>query len=163
MIEITLTWSQCEQAATAGIHRRLIALRDARPARYGFKEDDTWGSDIESCGAELAVAFFLGIYWTPWERRPSNVTADVGRDIQVRRRSRRGWNLLLHPGDPDNHRFVLVYGELPTFVLAGWTTGYEGKVDRYWGDPYKTTRPAFWVPQDELRDPEELKAEPVLL
>lgn len=150
MIEVKLTWAECDLAALAGAKRRLLALHDRRGAAYGFKETDTWGSDIESCAAELAVARYLGLYWTAWARRPGDVKADVGEDVQVRRRGQPGWDLLLHEADHDEHRFVLVTGQMPDFALHGWIFGAEGKVPEFWGDPYSTGRPCFWVPQAAL-------------
>jgi hypothetical protein len=142
-----LTWPECEMAAIGGIHRRILALVDKRPAFYGFQEEDTWGSDIESAGSELAVAKFLDLYWTAWARRPGEIVADVGKRVQVRRRSTHGWNLITHKHDRDDHFFVLVYGAIPQFELAGWLPGSRTK--EHWGDPFHTNRPAFWTPQEE--------------
>lgn len=155
-MEVVLSWSECEQAAVAGVHRRLLALHDERPAFYGFAEPDTWGSDIESAAAELAVARWLGLYWTPWARRPAQVVADVGDRVQVRRRGPRGHHLLLHDRDPDEHVYVQVAGTIPTFTLVGWCVGRDAKDAEFWGDPYSTGRPCFWVPEDRLEPVESL-------
>jgi hypothetical protein len=157
-VKVTLTWAECEQAAQAGIKRRLLALHDSRPGEYGFRESDPWGVDIESAAAELAVARTLCLWWTPWARRPRDVPADVGKDVQVRRRAQTDWDLILHEADRDEHTFVLVVGTIPQFDLVGWISGLEGKSPAFWGDPYSTRRPAFWVPQDQLRPIEELLA-----
>lgn len=149
-VKVTMTWAEAEQAAIAGIKRRLLALHDGRPAYHGFKEEDTWGSDVESCASELIVARTLGVWWTPWARRPGFVFADVGSRVQVRRRKKEGWNLLMHREDSDDQVYVLVYGAIPNFEIVGWIAGHEGKDERYWGDPYSTGRPCFWIPQVDL-------------
>lgn len=158
-VKVALTFPECEQAAMAGAKRRVLALRDRRPAAYGYQEDDTWKSDIESSGAELAVAKFLGLYWLPWAERLEEVRADVGDCVEVRWRSRRGYDLPAHPEDPDCHYYVLVYGSIPEFELVGWTTGWQAKQPQTWHDNYVRGRPAFWTPQAALsQDWESLKA-----
>jgi hypothetical protein len=161
MIEVRLTWAECEQAAIAGVKRQLLALHDDRPDYYGFKEPDAWGSHIEAAGAELAVAKNLGLFWTPWARRPGVVTADVGQNVQVRRRGFRGGHLLLHPNDSSEQTFVFVWGAIPTFELAGWIRGEAGKAQEWWGDPFSTGRPAFWIPHAELEPMDTLIIRPV--
>jgi hypothetical protein len=74
----------------------------------------------------------------------------VGNDVQVRRRGKRGHHLLLHDADRDDQRFVLVSGLIPTFQIHGWIYGHDGKTAEFFGDPYNTGRPCFWVPQDRL-------------
>lgn len=156
---LKLTWPECELAAYAGMKRQLLALHDGRPDRHGFAESDAWGTHIESAASELAVARYTGLFWTAWARRPGDVTADVGADVQVRRMGERGRNLLLHREDPAGHRFVLASGTMPTFTLHGWIHGADGQAERYWGDPYKTGRPAFWVPKGDLLPVEDLLAD----
>lgn len=156
-MEVTLTWAEVEIAVAAGCKRRLLALHDGRPDAYGFRESDPWGTDIESAASEMAVAKALGLYWIPYARRPQEIPADVGDDVQVRRRKKIGYNLLLHPRDPDEHIYVLVYGQIPTFTLEGWTRGATGKA-RPLSDPFNTGRPAFWIPAEELAPIDDLLA-----
>jgi hypothetical protein len=157
-MEVTLTWAEVEAAAYAGMKRQLLALHDRRPDYHGFRESDPWGTHIESAGSELAVSKATGYSWTAWARRPQEVTADVGDNVQVRRRGTRGFNLLLHPADDAEHRFVLVFGELPTYTLAGWCSGEFGKSPEFWGDPHGTGRPCFWVPEARLEPMETFSA-----
>lgn len=148
-VEVTLSWAECEAAAYAGMKRQLLALHDDRPDFHGFKEDP-WGTHIESAGSEMAVARLLGHWWTPWARRPAVVSADVGDRFQVRRRARPGWDLLLHESDRDDQVFFLVSGRMPTYAIHGSILGGDGKQAEFWGDPYGTGRPAFWVPPARL-------------
>lgn len=157
MIEVRLTWAEAELAAYAGMKRRLLALHDSRPGFYGFKEDDGWGSDVESAGAELAVATATGLAWVAWARRPSEVQADVGDDVQVRSTRRGNGHMLIHEADRDDHRFVLVFGSIPSYRIAGWISGGAGKDPEFWGDPFGTERPCFWVPPDRLEPLETLE------
>lgn len=156
-MKVTLSWSEAEFAAHAGIKRRLLALHDNRPDFHGFKEEP-WATDIESAASEMAVAKALQMWWTPWARRPQDVTADVGDRVQVRRRQRDDWDLLLHEDDPDDHAFFLVTGKLPSFTIHGYMFGADGKQERYWGDPYATGRPCFWIPQSDLEPVESFSA-----
>jgi hypothetical protein len=146
-----LPWPECEIAAYAGMRRRLLAVHDGRPRRYGYQESDPFGTDVQAAGAECAVARYANLYWSPWVRWPARRSPDVGLDVQVRRRSVVGWDLIVHEDDPDDHRIVLVYGELPDFELVGWVWGHEAKQGRQETDPYGTGRPAYWIPPPELR------------
>ena len=155
---VALPWHLAELVALAGTRRRLYALHDGRPPRYGYGEKDSWGTDVESAGGECAVAWTYNLFWTPWARRPSEIVADVGTDVEVRWRSVPGWDMIAHPKDPDHFRIVVVYGQLPVYELGGWLYGHEAKQERYWGDPYKTGRPAFWPPLGETRSMETFEA-----
>jgi hypothetical protein len=159
-MELTLTWAQCELAAYAGMKRHLLALHDHRHDRYGFKQKDPWGEHIESAGAELAVSILTGLRWSAWERNPADVVADVGEDIQVRRRGEHGWNLIVHRQDDPLQCFVLVYGKIPHFTIAGWIEGVAAQDELFWGDPFRTGRPAFWIPEDYLNPAESLTERP---
>ena len=154
-VKVSLTWSEARVAADAGVSRQLLALHDNRPDFYGFK-DEPWATHIEAAGAEMAVAKYTNQFWIPYARRPGEVTADVGKDIQVRRRGRKGWNMLMHEADRNDHRFVLVVGNIPDYEICGYMIGSVGKSEKYWGDPYKTGRPCFWIPQEDLLPPEGL-------
>ena len=153
----TLTFAQCVQAALGGAMRRIFALQAGRPDRYGYKERDPWGTDIESAGAELATALELGLYWTPWAKQPQDVPADVGRNVGVRWRSLDHGCLITHHTDEDDHYYVLVTGRMPNYTPRGFMRGAETKTPERWGDPFHTGRPAFWTEQSDLLPFDELR------
>lgn len=157
-MKVVLSWPECEQAATAGVKRRLLAMHDGRAGRRGFSTADGWASDIEAAAAELAVARATLGYWHAWARRPEDVPADVGARVEVRWRSRPEWDLVAHRGDKQGHYLVLVTGAIPEFDIVGWIAVEDAKADRYFGDPHGTgNRSEWWVPQADLnRDLDEL-------
>jgi hypothetical protein len=130
-------------------------MHDRHQEPYGAPPGDPWGGDIISCGAELAVAKLLNQHWTAWARRPGEVAADVGTNIQVRRRRMIGWDLITHPKDPNDHFYVLVWGELPTYIVVGYLRGWEAKREDCW-NKYDTGRPAFFTAPGALRPIGEL-------
>ena len=44
--------------------------------------------------------------------------------------------------------------------IHGWCYGYEGKLEEFYGDPYKTRRPCYWVKRKALHSIELLDVAP---
>lgn len=152
MIAVTLHWNECRSAIIAGGHRRLRQLQKGRADRYGYDGTDLWTTDIESTGAEIAVAKHLGVYW--WDSPSLDYDGDVG-EVQVRWTGHPNGKLILHPEDADEAAFFLVRGHMPAYEVAGWIRGGEGKLERFWADPTGKGRHAFFVPTTELNPPEK--------
>jgi hypothetical protein len=156
-MKITLTWSEVMQAAMVGVMRRVTDLRDKRQGAYGIPSDaPVWDYDVEGCCGEMAAAKALGIYWSG--AHGSLCVPDIGEGFQVRTRclrTRQSNNLILHPADKDSAVFILVLGTAPTYDVAGWIRGAEGKRQEFWSDP-AGGRPAFFVPPNRLRSMDEL-------
>lgn len=143
---VKLAWSEVLLAAQVALMRQVQNLAAGRENRYGAAPDQNWQIAIEGCCGELAVARYLDLFWSG---AVGNLkAADVG-PIQVRTRANHKWDLLLHPGDPNDAAFVLVTGRAPDYRLAGWLIGAEGKRKEYWQDP-AGGRPAYFVPQAAL-------------
>jgi hypothetical protein len=53
-------------------------------------------------------------------------------------------------------KFVLVTIENQRTLLHGWCYGSEAMDEKYWADPARG-RPAYFVPQSQLRSMESLK------
>lgn len=155
MVKVLLSNSELFQGASAGIMRRLLAMRCNRKDRYGQPPADLWGNDIESACAELAVAKATGSYWQAVAADPSKLPGDVG-PLQVRWTPRTDGCLILHEPDPDDARFYLVTGRAPALTIVGWIWCGDGKRKQWWsrGDG----RPAFFVPQKALKPLSDLEA-----
>ena len=142
--------------AIEGVRRRLAHLTADDPGRYGVSREDAWRVSVVGAIAEVAGAKAIGGYWHPLGEHG----VDVGARVQVRWRPSHDWDLLLHPprdaqgrrGDAPDHLYLHVTGEPPTFRIHGWIRGDEGQRAEYWGDPYGTGRPAYWVPRAALLD-----------
>lgn len=148
---ITLTPREFELAAIHGAMRRCSAIERGQQHHHGLTGDAalaTWNLDIEGACAEMAVAKAVNRYWDILTRPQSPDEGDVG-PYQVRSTTRPGGCLLLHESDSDDAVFILAAGTAPTFNIAGWLRGREGKNPDYWRTT--TGRPAFFVPQEALR------------
>lgn len=137
--------------ALAGFLRQCENINKKRPEAYG---QATYGFDIHIQGAlaEAAVAKFLDKFWGPGKLRAT----DVGQ-YQVRSTPNKPPYLCLHPNDSNDAVFILVLVRGVRAALMGWTTGREGKKQEYWGDKWKTNRPAYWVPHIDLKPMESLE------
>lgn len=124
---------------------RNIARRPGEP--YGTPTVGLWGNEIDSSGAEYAVALVLN---QSWNMGGPDVSADVGHDIQVRQTKRENGKLILHGRDKEYQRFYLVTGRMPTYTIRGWLLAADGKVERYWDESLRTA--AYMVPQEELNE-----------
>lgn len=133
--------------------RQADNVRRRRPNAHGA----TAGLSLHEQGA-LAELAFLRMLGLPLDRWASYVetdnlkliAADVGR-WHVRSTAARNGRLIVHPDDPDDYPFALVVCAEPIFYCPGWLPGIVAKQDHYWPGPHPE-RPAFFVPQEDLRD-----------
>ena len=83
---------------------------------------------IGACG-EVAVCKALGINW---DGVPHIVkSADAVTNIHVRTAACKSGHLIVRPPDSNDHRYVLVIGDRPNFLVKGWMQGREAKQKRW--------------------------------
>lgn len=141
VIEVTLDTEEAILAAFAGARRELKAIIKGHKDAYVWKRDG-WRQHIEGAAAECAVAKALGLFWSGLPLNAFHDIADVSPDVEVRLRPNPDQpDLSIDEGDPDDRRYVLVHGSLPTFTLVGWCWGRDHPRDRL-----------IFVPPSELRD-----------
>jgi hypothetical protein len=142
--EVTLCWSELQQAAHVGCQRQLRALA-RRAAHRVYAPEDPWGTHVIAAAAEMAVAKALGLYWA--DSPALDYAGDVG-PYQVRSTVHHNGHLSLRDSDSDDAAFVLVIADVPTFRIPGWILGRDGRQSCYWSErvPY----PCFMVPQSAL-------------
>lgn len=145
---VKLTLEEGQEATRRGCQRRLRALRLGRQHRHGYDGADNWTAHIEAVGSEMAVAKLLGRYYV--DTADPDYGGDVGARLQVRHTTLPNGRLIVHPSDPDDHFYVLVTGELPTYEVVGGLYARDCKREEWWTDP-GTGRPAFFVPRDALK------------
>ena len=151
-MRIELTKGEQMKAASVGIWRNLQSMwRGAQP-RWGQGGAALWGSHIEGAAGELAVAKATNTYWSG---ALGDYDADDVGKLQIRTTHHTEGCLILHPDDADDRPFILVIGSLPSFRLAGWIMGRDGKAAKWWRDGI--ARPAYFVPQADLRPMGELR------
>jgi len=151
---VTLSESECAQAASIACARQISNRIRKIKDKYGMDPLKGWGEHIEGAGGEFSVAKYFGLFYNG--SLGDFHAADVGR-LQVRTTPLPTNRLTLHPDDKDNHPYILVTGLMPTYTLSGWLYGREGKKAEYWQDPSGKNRPAFYVPNTALHPIYELE------
>jgi hypothetical protein len=82
--------------------------------------------EVESLGAEVAVARVLGLDWQDRSIEEDR-DGDVGKGIQVRSTKHENGGLLIYHSDNGNHDFFLVTGNFPFYNVKGWINCDEGR------------------------------------
>ena len=152
-MKLVLTEQQYAKAEGIGRKRQQAALDKKRPSAHGYNESNPLKVHIQGASAELGISLITGKEWHAYledlagERKPP----DVGNRLQVRSTDYRSGHLLVHPSDDDQDVFILVVVNGRNLEIKGWMTGAEAKDEKYWGDRFNNGRPAYWVPQRNLR------------
>jgi hypothetical protein len=114
-----------------------------------------WGAteqpdDVGAAFAEATFAKWINRWWLGGPVGPARY--DVG-DVQVRWTKHTGGHLLLHPEDHPEDRCVLVVGEPPKMMIAG----YVRRIGDFQKPEFFRTvvpgRPCYWIPQAKLLRP----------
>lgn len=143
-VEVTLDWEEVQVAAMVAVRHHIRALDRGYKDPHNWQRTPDWNQHIEGRAAELAVSIWSGYSWSGLPLSSFH-KADVGPDIQVRLRLEVGRDLGIRATDDESHRFVLVYGAIPRFTLAGWIDGRDGKTEQYRHD-----EKLFYVPVGRL-------------
>jgi len=155
-ILVELTPAEIQMAALVGTQRTVQCLQNGSKHRYGAKDTEAWQMSIEGAMGECALAKHLGIFWS--KGLPG--ATDVGPH-DVRQTPLAYGKLIVHPTDDDNRRYYLVTGLLGKYVIHGYMYGHQAKQQKYWSDPQKTNRFAYFVPQSDLiQDYVQIQVEP---
>jgi hypothetical protein len=146
---VTLTWYERILATQIGMLRTTEAERTGR-SRPTCSGEPSWINDAHSAGTEEAVGKFLCRYWLAGVNKWKD--PDVAPNIEVRRTNPRNVpaKLKVKLDDPDDRRYVLVRGELPTYEMVGWLWGHEAKRSQ-WLEDFHDYGMAYWAPESELR------------
>lgn len=147
---IHLEWYECELVIHVGGHRQTESLkRNLNHWPTTAQSIKALYNHIESAGAEKAVAKLLNIDWPASINCFNQGVADVGRNTEVRYRTKDEYDLLVRPRDPDERIYVLVRGALPDYEIIGWMRGQEAKQDRFLSNPGGNGE-CFLIPETEL-------------
>lgn len=147
METIELNPYEIEVACLVGVQRQIENIFKGADPAYGAGTANDWQFHIEGCLGEMALAKKLGCYW---DGKGVKRAPDVG-DVDVRTTHLVRGRLILHPEDPDDRFFCLMTGVNGRYTYRGGIFAGEGKQEAYWEDPQGTNRPAFFVPQNQLR------------
>ena len=158
-MQIELSSVELMDAATQGIRRRISAM-SANRQNIGVPTNRKWEQDIIGAIGEMVLAKHLGIYWQPEVSKPDTEVGDV-LGLQVRTTPYKNGHLVLNKTDNDADIFVLVTGNGAadsTWFIRGWQYAFLGKKEKYW-DCKEKNRYAYFVPQEELKSVQSLKAQ----
>lgn len=153
-MKVTLNASELQHAAFVGCRRQIEAMCAGRQHIAGF-DGIGWDLHIEGACGELAVAKALNVHWGG-AVNTFKLGDDVeGAGLQVRTRSKHGYELLVRPGDAPDAAYVHVTGVAPDFVVHGWLFGREAQqpefLQTYGGRPK-----AYFVHPKHLRPLDDL-------
>jgi hypothetical protein len=155
-IPVVLTMCEMITGSQIGARRQCYAI-------YGKLKDtnsddpleNPWEAHVRGALAEMAVAKHFKLYW-------SGSVGEVGGDdvgpFQVKH-SKHDLDLIIQKRCRPDRKYILVACTAPNLILRGWFWGADAKVDHYWGDKCRNSRPAFFVPQSELHSVTELDDE----
>lgn len=109
------------------------------------------------CIGEVAVADYLGLQEHLFEARfPVPGAADLPGNIEVKTRSKHGYDLLVQLTDDPNKIFLLVTHEGGDSThIVGWIRGRDA-MRKEWIREFVRGRPCYAVPQCELHPPETI-------
>lgn len=150
MIETKLEWYEVQRAAYVGVERHIRAVQRGARNAHGMQATEVEGlvCHIDGACGECAYCKATQRYW------PASVDTfklpDVGRNIQVRTRSRPDYELIVRPDDPPNDAFVLVTGTIPLYHVVGWIKAADAHRPEWWQT--HGNRPGAWfVPHHALK------------
>ncbi len=156
MITIQLTPEEFSQAAhVANLRFTFSELARLRDALYKKTYFEAFIVHLWGCMGELAFCKWAGMPWKAGVNK-FKTEADVGKDIEVRHRSKDDWDLITRPGDDPSKRYVLTTGEGPEIHIHGWILGSDGMQDKFRAT-HGGHKAAFFVPQKELIPIEQFK------
>ena len=150
-IEVVLTQQEILYGAQIGIFKFLETRKQQAQQKHGADLADRWRFTIEGALGELALAKYLGVFWSG-----SHQGAEDLPGFEVRTSTEINNRLIVRHEDRDDSRFVLVIGTLGHYHLVGWIMGKDAKYQDWLESPADRP-PAFFVPQYALRPMGEVK------
>lgn len=111
--------------------------------------------ELIGVAGELAVAKYRGQFFIPGINT-FHCKSDCGSDIEVRSTSHPDGHLIVRDNDSPGRRYVLAVVDGKGIRLAGWMTGENARRPEWRRASKRSDRPAWWVPQEELKDVKEM-------
>lgn len=157
--KVTLTPQELNQASFLGLSRQYKAMTSQnRDSVWEKPYHESLSAHVVGAMGEMAVAKWLGI-WYSFSEGTYKTDTDLSGDLEVRTRTNTDWSLLVRPQDKDESKFVLVTtSDGNSLILHGWISGAEAKKDEWVRDWGNRGRPVFSVPQEALKEMQELRS-----
>ena len=149
MIHIRLSWPEISLAGNVGVLRKVYAMQRQLISKDGANQGD-WNSEIDGACGEMAVAKWLGMYWTGTIGETDK--PDVG-PYEVRTNgSRKYTDTILRPGKVHKDRaYISVLAFLPDFEIIGWIMGADATQQQWFRNGTPDRPKAWFVPQTSLQ------------
>lgn len=154
---IILTDYEMEMARSVGSRRALNAILGRRD-NYAGKKEDTTEPHIIGAAAEIAVARYLGVYWSGHQGVFRSVADLPG--IEVRWTATAG--LIIRPRDKEKETkvYILAQGWPPEIEIIGWYDIREELRQEWITDFGRPNSPECWlIPKKYLHEIREMKHE----
>lgn len=123
MIPVKLTHVEELMAGAFGFERtmkaKLNGFEDRSFQKLNFA--DKIARDVEACGAEIAVAKYLGLDDFKPDNEAFKNFADIGFNIEVKWTKWKEGSLILDDRQRENDVAILVTGNMPNLYVCGWT------------------------------------------
>lgn len=154
--EVILTQREMMLGAQCGVMRNIASMMAGHEPANGFDEekgDDAWNVHIEGACGEVAAAKILNRFWSPTVNTFS--AADIGKNLQVRTRSRHDYELYIRPktstyrGDNPDNCFVLLTGKAPRYIIRGYMLARDAMKEE-WSQTHGGRPAAWFVPTKHL-------------
>lgn len=151
--EIILSPNEMYVSAIVGLRRQLSSKVYGHKNTYGSERNDIakqWYINVMGAQGEMAGAKALGLYWPASVNAPKS-DPDIWPDWQIRTRTNtNNVELIVRDDDIDEHKYLLVSGTGPEFLIHGWIKGKDAKRKEWYADKGGRNSPCFWVPPSKL-------------
>ena len=157
-VEFVFTAEERRLAMEEGVRRQSVNETKGLRGRNSGPMFGKKALEAHLLGAagEMAVASYMGLKEHLYaEKEAKRGSCDLP-GIDVKTRSKASYDLIVQKREDPRKKFVLVTIEKQQTLLWGWCYGSEAMDEKYWADPARG-RPAYFVPQSELRSMESLK------
>ena len=159
MIQIDFTQEE-KDAVIAEAHRRQSENEKRNvKGRNGGLEKGEGALRLHMIGAagEMAVAKYLNLKEHLYQELiPVKGSCDLPFNIDVKTRTKKWHSLIVQADDVSTKNYWLVNIENKIITIVGWLPHSECIKKQYYKDP-AGGRPAYFVPQSKLNDPENWK------
>lgn len=157
-IEFIFTDEERQAAIEEGHRRQRVNEEKGLRGRNkgAWRGDKALEIHLLGAAGEMAVASYLGLKEHLFKETEAKRGSDDLPGIDVKTRSKHSRDLIVQKRESPEKKFVLVTIEKQRTLIWGWCYGEEAMKDEYWAD-YAGGRPAYFVPQSELRPMEELQ------
>lgn len=151
-VEVKLSLAEFAVAVQSAMTRMLVSAGSGINHASTYKrtlltrlQEETVG-----CCGELAIGKLTDRYFLP-EVGTFHTKPDCFDDIEIRSTAVANGRMIIRENDEDSRRYVFCVVTGNTVAVVGWLYGHEAKKPEYRDNP-NGYRPAWWVPQNKLRD-----------